>query len=237
MPAKILLIEDEAALVVALRDRLRKEGYDVSVAKDGLTGLERATEERFDLLILDLMLPGEDGLSVCQKLRQTGSSIPVLMLTARRQTMDKVVGLRTGADDYVTKPFQMAELLARIESLLRRSAQTTAATGGHYRFGSVRIDVRRAEVLRDGKPVTLSALEFQLLCYFLENRGAALSREELLHKVWGYGVVSRTRTVDVHVAWLRQKLEDDPGNPKWIITVAGLGYKFASSPNVTSHNI
>jgi two-component system, OmpR family, alkaline phosphatase synthesis response regulator PhoP len=229
MPAKILIVEDEAALVVTLRDRLRKEGYVVSVANDGLAGLERATSERPDLIILDLMLPGEDGLAVCHKLRQMGSNTRILMLTARRQTMDKVVGLRSGADDYVTKPFQMAELLARVESLLRRSAERKAETGSHYQFGSVHIDLRRAEVSRDGAPVALSAREFQLLRYFVEHRGAMLSREELLHEVWGYGVAPSTRTVDVHVAWLRQKLEEDPKNPRWILTVVGLGYKFAGS--------
>ena len=229
MPAKILVVEDEAGLIVALRDRLRKEGYLVSVAKNGVAGFERATNEKFDLIILDLMLPGKDGLAVCQKLRQMGFDTPILMLTARRQTMDKVAGLRTGADDYVTKPFQMAELLARIESLLRRSTQATTVMGNHYQFGSVHIDTRRVEVSRDGAPVALSAREFQLLRYFVEHRGATLSREELLREVWGYGVAPSTRTVDVHVAWLRQKLERDPKNPKWILTVVGLGYKFADS--------
>jgi len=229
MPAKILVVEDEAGLIVALRDRLRKEGYLVSVAKNGVAGFERATNEKFDLIILDLMLPGKDGLAVCQKLRQMGFDTPILMLTARRQTMDKVAGLRTGADDYVTKPFQMAELLARIESLLRRSTQATTVMENHYQFGSVHIDTRRVEVSRDGAPVALSAREFQLLRYFVEHRGATLSREELLREVWGYGVAPSTRTVDVHVAWLRQKLESDPKNPKWILTVVGLGYKFADS--------
>jgi len=226
MAAKILIVEDEAALVVALKDRLRKEGYVVSAAKDGLLGLEQASSESFDLIILDLMLPGHDGLAVCQKLRQRGSNTPILMLTARRQTLDKVAGLRTGADDYLTKPFQMAELLARIESLLRRAAQRSGTTRSHYQFGSVHIDMRRAEVLRNDKPVTLSAKELQLLCYFVEHPGATLSREELLHEVWGYGVAPSTRTVDVHIMWLRQKLEEDPKNPQWIVTMVGLGYKF-----------
>jgi two-component system, OmpR family, alkaline phosphatase synthesis response regulator PhoP len=227
MSAKILIVEDEAALVVALRDRLRKEGHEVSAAKDGLSGLERATSEQFDLIILDLMLPGQSGLALCQRLRQLGSNIPILMLTARRQTMDKVVGLRTGADDYLTKPFQMAELLARIDSLLRRVAKTTGTAVSHLQFGSIHIDVRRAEISRDGEPVNLSAKEFQLLRYFVEHRGATLSREELLHEVWGYGIAPTTRTVDVHVAGLRQKLEVDPRNPQWILTAIGLGYKFA----------
>ena len=226
MAAKILIIEDEAALVVALRDRLRKEGYLISAARDGLSGFERAISEKFELIILDLMLPAQDGLAVCQKLRQLDSRVPILMLTARRHTMDKVVGLRAGADDYLTKPFQMAELLARIESLLRRASQLKETTGSHYQFGSVHIDTRRAEVSRYDQLVPMSAKEFQLLRYFVEHRGATLSREELLHEVWGYGVAPSTRTVDVHVAWLRQKLENDPKNPQWILTVVGLGYKF-----------
>ncbi|MGC2333483.1 MAG: response regulator transcription factor [Candidatus Acidiferrales bacterium] len=227
MDAKILIVEDETALVVALRDRLRKEGYVVSAAKDGPSGFGLATSEKFDLIILDLMLPSESGLTVCQKLRQLGANTPILMLTARRQTMDKVVGLRTGADDYLTKPFQMAELLARIDSLLRRAAQTTGSTGSYHQFGTVHIDTRRAEVSRDGQPISLSAKEFQLLRYFVEHRGATLSREELLREVWGYDIVSSTRTVDVHVASLRQKIENDPRNPQWILTAVGLGYKFA----------
>lgn len=227
MDTKILIVEDEPALVVALRDRLRKEGYAVTAAKDGLLAFERATREKFDLIILDLMLPGQSGLEVCQKLRQSGSNVPILMLTARRQTADKVTGLKKGADDYLTKPFQMAELLARIESLLRRAVQAKATIGDHHQFGTVCVDIRRAEVSRDGRLVSLSAKEFQLLRYFVEHPGATLSRDELLHEVWGYGGVPTTRTVDVHVAWLRQKLEDDPKNPQWIVTAVGLGYKFA----------
>jgi two-component system, OmpR family, alkaline phosphatase synthesis response regulator PhoP len=227
MGARILIVEDEAALVVALRDRLRKEGYIVTAAKDGLSGLECAVNERFDLVILDLMLPGQSGLTVCQKLRQSGVDTPILMLTARRQTMDKVVGLRTGADDYLSKPFHMAELLARIDSLLRRAARAAEASGSHdkYQFGPLRVDMRRTEVSRNGEIIPLSAKEFRLLRYFVEHAGATLSREELLREVWGYGVRS-TRTVDVHVAWLRQKLENDAKNPQLIITAVGLGYKF-----------
>jgi two-component system alkaline phosphatase synthesis response regulator PhoP len=227
MDARILIVEDEAALVVALRDRLRKEGHIVTAAKDGLSGYELAVAEPFDLIILDLTLPGQSGLTVCQKLRQSGSNTPILMLTARRQTVDKVVGLRTGADDYLTKPFQMAELLARIESLLRRAARGNGVVRSHHRFGTIHIDLRRAEVSRDNQTVPLSAKEFQLLRYFLEHRGATISREELLHEVWGYSVVRSTRTVDVHIAGLRQKLENDPKNPQWILTAVGLGYKFA----------
>ena len=226
MDAKVLIVEDEAGLVTALRDRLRKEGYGVSVAKDGVQGLDLATRERFDLILLDLMLPGQSGLVVCQKLRQQGSNTPILMLTARRQTMDKVVGLRTGADDYLTKPFKMAELLARIDALLRRAGRSGEKKSDRYEFGKVQIDLRKTEVTREGHLVTLSAKEFQLLRYFVEHQGTTLSRETLLHEVWGYDSTPSTRTVDVHVAWLRQKLEEDPKNPQLIHTVVGLGYKF-----------
>lgn len=224
---KILIVEDESALATTLRDRLRKEGYVVSIARDGTTGLDLAMREPFDLILLDLMLPGQNGLVVCQKLRQGGSSTPILMLTARRQTADKVVGLRMGADDYLTKPFQMTELLARIEALVRRATQAAGAIAPRYQFGDVQVDVRSTEVSRDGKPVPLSAKEFQLLRYLVEHPGATLSREELLRDVWGYGGHPSTRTVDVHIAWLRQKIEKDPKNPQWIHTVVGLGYKFA----------
>jgi len=227
MEKKILIVEDEPGLVTALRDRLQKEGYLVTVAKNGLAGLEMASQNHFDLILLDLMLPGQSGLIVCQKLRQQGSAVPILMLTAKRQTMDKVVGLRTGADDYLTKPFKMAELLARIEALLRRAEKGTRTAGATYQFGPVHVDVRRTEVTRDGRVVPLSAKEFQLLCYLLDHRGETVSREVLLHEVWGYDRTPSTRTVDVHVAWLRQKLEIEPKNPQFILTAVGLGYRFA----------
>ncbi len=185
-----------------------------------------ATREPFDLLILDLMLPGQNGLTICQKLRQLGSNEPILMLTARRQTMDKVVGLRTGADDYLTKPFKMVELLARVDALLRRASSGKATGPVRYQFGDLQIDTRSTELTREGQPVALSAKEFQLLKYFVEHRGATLSRDELLKEVWGYGGQPTTRTVDVHVAWLRQKIEKDPKNPQLILTMVGLGYKF-----------
>jgi two-component system alkaline phosphatase synthesis response regulator PhoP len=225
--AKVLIVEDESALATTLKDRLRKEGYSVTVSGDGEAALDAMSRENFDLLILDVMLPKQNGLTVCRKLRQLGSTVPILMLTARRQLADKVAGLRTGADDYLSKPFQMAELLARTEALLRRSSQRSNVPTGRFQFGPVQVDFRRTEVSRDGQPVLLSAKEFQLLRYFIEHRNATLSREELLREVWGYGAVPSSRTVDVHVAWLRQKLEPDPKNPQFIVTVVGLGYKFA----------
>ena len=228
MAAKMLIIEDEPGLVTALRDRLRKEGYAVSVARDGVAGFDLATREQFDLILLDLMLPGQSGLTICQMLRKSGSSVPILMLTARRQTMDKVIGLRTGADDDSTKPFKMAELLARVDALLRRAGQAGVESKNEcYEFGKIQIDLRRTEVTREGQVVPLSAKEFQLLRFFLENRGTTVSRETLLQQVWGYDSAPSTRTVDVHVAWLRQKLETDPKNPQLIHTVVGLGYRFA----------
>jgi len=228
MDRRILLVEDEPGLVMTLCDRLRSEGYQIESAADGATGLEQASTTAFDLIILDIMLPRKNGLDVCRDLRQRGVTTPILMLTARGQTVDKVVGLKIGADDYLTKPFEMMELLARVEVLLRRAPPPQAgASGDVYQFGPIRVDLRRTEVQRHGKPVALSAKEFQLLRYLLEHRGTTVSRETLLSEVWGYGGVTSSRTVDVHVAWLRQKLEPDPKNPQWILTVVGLGYKFA----------
>jgi two-component system alkaline phosphatase synthesis response regulator PhoP len=227
MSKRILLVEDEPGLVMTLTDRLRSEGYAVEIASDGSSGHARAVGESFDLIILDLMLPERNGLDICRDLRQRRNQTPALMLTARGQVVDKVVGLKLGADDYVSKPFEMIELLARVEALLRRSPNE-AANGDcdNFQFGSVRVDFRRAEVLRDGQPVDLSALEFRLLRYFIEHRGETLSRDELLNEVWGYNALVSTRTVDVHVAWLRQKLESHSRHPKHILTVHGLGYKF-----------
>ncbi|HSB15618.1 MAG TPA: response regulator transcription factor [Bryobacteraceae bacterium] len=227
MNENILLVEDEPGLRITLSDRLHSEGYQVETAADGEEGLERAAGGPFDLIVLDIMLPRKSGLDVCRDLRQRGFTTPILMLTARGQTVDKVIGLKLGADDYLTKPFEMPELLARIEALLRRARQAPAQPGSTHRFGSIQVDLRGTEVLRDGKQVPLSAKEFQLLRYFIEHPGETLSREKLLSDVWGYGETMSTRTVDVHVAWLRQKLENDPKQPQLIVTVHGLGYKFA----------
>jgi two-component system alkaline phosphatase synthesis response regulator PhoP len=225
MPKRILMVEDEADLAVTVTDRLRKEGYLAEAVEDGETAVELVLSRTFDLIILDVLLPGKSGLDVCRDLRQMGVTVPILMLTARSQPVDKVLGLKIGADDYVTKPFEMMELLARIEALLRR-AQAAAPGGPVFEFGSVRVNLRGAEVERDGQPVPLAAREFQLLHYFIEHRGAALSREQLLRDVWGYEASLSTRTVDVHVAWLRHKLEPDPKNPRYILTLPGIGYKF-----------
>ncbi len=223
---KLLLVEDEPGLVLTLTDRLTREGYGVESCGDGESGLERASGESFDLILLDVMLPRLGGFDVLRELRKRGIETPVVMLTARGQVVDKVVGLKLGADDYVTKPFEMAELLARVEARLRRAPAPAQPVDG-YQFGDVRIDFRRAEVVRGGQPIELSAREFQLLKYFIEHRGATLSREELLNEVWGYNAMPSTRTVDVHVAWLRQKIEPNPRHPQYILTVHGMGYKFA----------
>jgi two-component system alkaline phosphatase synthesis response regulator PhoP len=223
---RILLIEDEPGLVLTLRDRLTREGYGVDTTSDGESGLERAAGEAFDLVLLDVMLPRLGGFDVLKELRKRGVDTPVIMLTARGQVVDKVVGLKLGADDYVTKPFEMVELLARIEAKLRRAPLTPHPSEG-FQFDGVRVDFRRAEVTREGEAIDLSAREFQLLKYFVEHRGATLTREELLNEVWGYNSMPSTRTVDVHVAWLRQKIEPNPRHPQYILTVHGMGYKFA----------
>jgi two-component system alkaline phosphatase synthesis response regulator PhoP len=226
MSKRILLVEDEPGLVLTLTDRLTSEGFIVETARDGEAGLARATGESFDLIILDVMLPRKNGFDVCRDLRQQNVQTPVIMLTARGQVVDKVVGLKLGADDYVTKPFEMMELLARIEALLRRAPVLSALSPDVYQFGPIRIDFRKAEITRDGATIELSALEFQLLRYFIEHRENAITRDELLNEVWGYNAMPSTRTVDVHVAWLRQKIEPNPRHPQFILTVHGLGYKF-----------
>jgi two-component system, OmpR family, alkaline phosphatase synthesis response regulator PhoP len=223
---RILLVEDEPGLVLTLRDRLSREGYAVETATDGESGLSRAAGEAFDLVLLDVMLPRIGGFDVLKDLRKRNVETPVIMLTARGQVVDKVVGLKLGADDYVTKPFEMVELLARIEAKLRRAPSTPHPTEG-YQFGGIRVDFRRAEVMKEGAPLDLSAREFQLLKYFIEHRGATLTRDELLNEVWGYHAMPSTRTVDVHVAWLRQKIEPNPRHPQYVLTVHGMGYKFA----------
>jgi two-component system, OmpR family, alkaline phosphatase synthesis response regulator PhoP len=224
--ARLLLVEDEPGLQLALSDRLVAEGYRVETAADGDTAIQRATTEPFDVILLDVMLPGRDGFDVARAVRQHGVQTPILMLTARAQVVDRVVGLKLGADDYLTKPFETIELLARIEALLRRAPTTSGTSVERFQFGVVLVDARKAEVTKDGVLVELSAKEFHLLRYFIEHRGATISREELLQEVWGYQATPSTRTVDVHVAWLRQKLEPNPRVPQYVLTVHGLGYKF-----------
>jgi two-component system, OmpR family, alkaline phosphatase synthesis response regulator PhoP len=228
MNESILIVEDEAALRATLSDRLRGEGYVVETAVDGHEAVEKASNLPFDLIILDLMLPSRSGLDVCRDIRQAGMATPILMLTARNETTDKVVGLKLGADDYVTKPFESAELIARIEVLLRRVPVQIGQ--GLHEFGSIRVDVKRSKVTRDGKPVYLTGREFQLLRYFIERPGTTIPRKELLQSVWGYVADALTRTVDTHVASLRQKLEDNPKRPELIVTVSGTGYKFVTPP-------
>jgi len=224
MAQNILLVEDEQALCMTLSDRLSSEGYNVDCARDGVEGLEKALQSGYDLILLDVMLPRKNGFDVCSEVREAGVGTPMIMLTARGDTVDKVVGLKLGADDYVAKPFDMMELMARVEALLRRSS---LMAGNVHQFGDLRVDLLGTEVTRAGKPVALSAREFQLLRYLIEHRGVTLSRTQILAEVWGYSTETFTRTLDVHVASLRQKLEADPKRPDLILTVPGLGYKFA----------
>ncbi len=209
---------------MTLTDRLIADGYEVESATTYAMASTMATSAAFDAILMDVMLPGGSGFDLCREVRQRGIATPILMLTARGQIVDRVVGLKLGADDYLVKPFDMAELLARIEALLRRSPPGQSADTD--RFGDVSIDFRRAEIVKAGTRIELSAREFKLLKYFVEHRGAALTRDELLNEVWGYNAMPSTRTVDVHVAWLRQKLEDNPRHPQFIHTVHGIGYKF-----------
>jgi DNA-binding response OmpR family regulator len=226
MNARILLIEDEPALVTIVEDALQADGYVVESAGDGPTGLRRGVDEPFDLIILDLMLPGMDGMDLCHLLRQHGFDGPLLMLTARSQVADRVRGLRAGADDYLTKPFDIAELLARIVALLRRVHKAQLTPVMQFKFGRVSVDFASKEVLRNGEPVALAAKELQLLRYLVDHRGEVLSRDRLLSVVWRMKPFITPRTVDTHIAWLRQKLEDSPQSPRHILTVRGEGYCF-----------
>lgn len=230
MDERILLIQDQSKPKVPLPERLRQHGWSVQLVRDGRSGTDLALNEPFDLIILDLSRAAAHGIDVCRNLRQAGLNTPILMLTARNQPSDKVVGLKVGADDCVSKPFAMIELLARVEALLRRSRTASWGLGTVHQFGQVRVDLRRTQVWRNGKTVSLSAREFQLLRYFIEHREATLSRQELLKEVWGFDPKTSTRTVDVHVAGLRQKLERDSKQPQLILTIQGLGYKLAGAP-------
>jgi len=222
---RILIVEDEPAMVAGLRDNFEYEGYDVISASDGVAGLERALVDDPDLVVLDVMMPRMSGLDVCKQLKAKRPSLPIIMLTARGQEIDKVVGLELGADDYVTKPFSIRELMARVKAVLRR-VSPQAPTNEVYRFSDVEVNVRSNQVLRAGRPVELSSKEFALLTYFVSHPAETLSRDRLLDAVWGYENYPNTRTVDTHIVHLRQKLEPNPEEPRFILTVHGTGYKF-----------
>jgi len=227
MSLRILLVEDEPGLVLTLSDLLGAEGYEINTAGDGGTALSKARASRFDLIILDVMLPGKSGFDVCRELRADGVDSAILMLTARTQVMDRVFGLKLGADDYLTKPFDPSELVARVEALLRRVQKENLLPVAHFQFGNVEVNFERAEVWKCGERIQLSGKELQLLQYFVNNRGKVLARDELLKHVWQYQESVTSRTVDVHIAWLRQKLEDNPQLPRHLHTVRGVGYRFA----------
>lgn len=222
---KILVIEDEESILMALEDNLRLEGYEVSSAQDGLQGLAAAKEKGYDLIILDIMLPKMDGFEVCKQLRQAGITTPILILTAKSQEIDKVLGLELGADDYVTKPFSPREVLARVKALLRRAKQPQQGID-IYHFGDIEIDFIKYEAKKKGKPIYLTALEFYLLHFLIQHKDQVMHRDSILDEVWGDDVYVTPRTVDKHIAHLRKKIEDEPSNPKYIIGVRGVGYKF-----------
>jgi DNA-binding response OmpR family regulator len=223
--ATILLVEDEDTLAETLRYNLEREGHTVVLAHDGVVGLEQARQLQPDLVLLDIMLPRLDGFSVCRILRQE-STIPILMLTARQDEVDRIAGLELGADDYVTKPFSLGELLARVRAILRRSDRQPVGNREMFEVGEVRVDTGSRRAWRAGIEINLSQKEFDLLTCLIRNRGMALSRDVLLERVWGYDFVGESRTVDVHIRWLREKVEENPGNPRYIQTVRGVGYRF-----------
>ena len=223
----ILFVEDEAAFAVGMTDRLQSEGYAVEWAQTGTAGYRMALERAFDLIVLDVMLPGKNGFDICRDLRREGVDTPVLMLTARGEVVDRVVGLKLGADDYVQKNFEPVELMARIEALLRRTGRGPVEEAGQTAFGDVRVDLRKHQVTRGGKALALSRTEFRLLEYLMERRGAPVTREELLERVWGLDGDTLSRTVDVHMAGLRKKIEPDPRYPRFLLTVKGSGYRLA----------
>jgi two-component system alkaline phosphatase synthesis response regulator PhoP len=228
---RILLIEDETTLSLLLRERLEREGYSVAACPDGEQGLTHATSGAFDLLLLDIKLPGRNGFDICRELRHHGITMPILMLTARGDVNDRVKGLKLGADDYLPKPFEVAELLARMEALLRRANNAPPQLiDSIFCFGSLIIDLGNDEVLRDGLPVQLTTKEFGLLRHFISHPDERISREALLRQVWGYQGVPNTRTVDVHIAQLRQKLEVNPKEPRHILTAFRSGYRFVPFP-------
>lgn len=223
--SRIVLVEDDEAMAVALQDGFTYEGHEVVRACDGEEGLRLAREAPPEILILDVMLPKMTGLDVCKQLRADGSKLPIIMLTARGQEIDKVLGLKMGADDYVTKPFSFMELMARVEAVLRRSQPFKSDGDSVHQLGNVSIDIARHHACRNGEPLALTAREFRLLAFFIEHLDEVVTRESLLDAVWGYDTIPFTRTVDTHIAKLRKKIEDDPSDPKLLITVHRLGYK------------
>lgn len=225
---RVLIVEDDEAMAVALRDGFTYDGFDVDLARDGAAAFVAAERSCPDLMILDVMLPRMSGVDVCRRLRAHDNPVPIIMLTARGQEIDKVVGLKAGADDYVTKPFSFMELLARVEAVLRRSGGRFAGAEQpeRYSFGPIRLDFRSHEACRNGERFELTPREFRLLGFFIRHRGQVVSRDQLLDSVWGYRTIPLTRTVDTHVAKLRKKIEDNPSDPSWIVTVHRLGYKF-----------
>jgi DNA-binding response OmpR family regulator len=223
MKASILIVEDDVAIRTTLGDRLRGEQYVVDAAKDAEEAIEKTNRSAFDLLIVDIMLPYHSGFDLCRELRHSGLATPIMFLTAKTALLDKIVGLKLGGDDYITKPFEADELCARVEALLRRSSAQSGR--GIHEIGNLRIDMHRHDVTRDGKPVYLTDREFQLLCYLVERPGQSIPRGELLRAVWGYELKAYSRTVDVHIFTLRQKIEADPKQPQVIRTVTGIGYK------------
>ena len=228
MSFRILLVEDEPGLVLTLSDLLSAEGYEVETAADGPSGFSMARDATFDVIVLDVMLPGRNGFDLCKDLRQSGCDAAILMLTARTQVIDRVVGLKLGADDYLTKPFDPSELLARIEALLRRVRKENLTPVSRFQFGNVEVDFERGEVMKNGDRVYLAGKELRLLRYLIDHRQNVVSRDDLLRHVWSYQPSVSSRTVDVHVAWLRQKLEDNPQMPRHLHTVRGVGYRFTS---------
>ena len=221
---KILVVEDDPTLLDVLKYNLLKEGYQVSTALDGSRALELARSETPDIIILDIMLPVLNGYEVCRILRKEMTA-PILMLTAKDDEVDKIVGLDVGADDYMTKPFSMRELLARVRAMLRRSEMQASTTDPVIKVGEIEVDTSRHEIFRNGKTLTLRPKEFDLLAFLARNKGLVFTREQLLEKVWGYDYAGDSRTVDVHVRWLREKIEDNPNEPRHLLTVRGVGYK------------
>lgn len=225
MPERILVVEDDPAIVEGLSTALGAEGFDVESATDGRTGYEKAAAGNADLMILDVMLPGMSGLEIMKRLRDGGNRLPIILLTAKVEEDDRVLGLELGADDYVVKPFSVRELMARVRSALRR-AHPVGAERTQYAFGNVIVDFKRQGVRKNDKPVEMSAREFRILAYFVEHPGEMLTRERLLNDIWGYEVFPTTRTVDNHIARLRKKIEDEPDSPRYLVTMRGAGYMF-----------